>query len=186
MSTDMTAYSIRGKRVLLRKPIPRDLVDYVSYDCGSELMRMLGRDHRQPLMNTQEAAVTYFENIRSAEHKWCIEYEGRFIGKAGLRHQAADHRARYSISILDAGCWGKGIGTEVTNLILQYAFQKLKLHRVDLRVLEYNRRAIACYEKCGFVVEGVEREGAFIDGRYETDVIMSILDREYNTLNKLR
>jgi ribosomal-protein-alanine N-acetyltransferase len=40
-------------------------------------------------------------------------------------------------------------------------------------------RAIACYEKCGFIREGVEREGAFIEDKFETDVIMSILDREY-------
>jgi len=44
---------------------------------------------------------------------------------------------------------------------------------------EYNTRAIACFKKCGFVIEGNEREGALIENRWETDVIMSILDYEY-------
>jgi len=59
----------------------------------------------------------------------------------------------------------------------------LGLHRVDLRVLEYNKRAIACYQKCGFVMEGIEREGALIEDRWESDWIMSILDREYFQLH---
>jgi hypothetical protein len=57
--------------------------------------------------------------------------------------------------------------------------------KVDLRVLDYTKRAIACYEKCRFVVkEGDEREGAWIAGRYERDVMMSVLDKEYKALNQ--
>lgn len=82
----------------------------------------------------------------------------------------------------DHSVWGKGLGTEITQIVLQYAFEELKLHRVDLRVIEYNQRAIACYEKCGFVKEGIEREGALIEDNYETDVMMSILDREYKAI----
>ncbi|WP_440896478.1 GNAT family N-acetyltransferase [Amphibacillus sp. Q70] len=51
-----------------------------------------------------------------------------------------------------------------------------------MRVLEYNKRAINCYQKYGFIQEGIEREGALIEGKYETDVFMSILDREYQSI----
>lgn len=37
---------------------------------------------------------------------------------------------------------------------------EMKLHRVDLEVLEYNNRAIHCYEKCGFKIDGILRESA--------------------------
>lgn len=56
------------------------------------------------------------------------------------------------------------------------------LHRVDLRVLAYNERAIAAYRKCGFSQEGVERESAWIDGKWFDDVMMSILEDEYRAL----
>jgi [ribosomal protein S5]-alanine N-acetyltransferase len=49
---------------------------------------------------------------------------------------------------------------------------------VDLRVLAFNERAIACYTKCGFVIEGRERETALIDGTWYDDVMMSILEHE--------
>jgi len=55
---------------------------------------------------------------------------------------------------------GQGLGTEVTRVVLDFAFGPLALHRVGLRVLAYNRRAIGCYEKCGFQEEGREREPA--------------------------
>lgn len=70
----------------------------------------------------------------------------------------------------------------MTRLVLRYAFEDLGLHRVDLRVLEYNDRAIAVYEKCGFVREGVERESANVAGKWHSDLIMGILEHEYRAL----
>ncbi len=74
---------------------------------------------------------------------------------------------------------GRGLGTAATHLVLAYAFDVLALHRVELRVLTFNERAIACYEKCGFVREGVEREGAWIGGEWQSDLRMSILEHEF-------
>jgi len=45
--------------------------------------------------------------------------------------------------------------------------------------VDYNVRAIRAYEKCGFAVEGREREAALVDGSCHDDVIMGILDREF-------
>lgn len=80
--------------------------------------------------------------------------------------------------------WGRGLGTEVTQLVLKFTFETLYLHIVDLRVFEYNKRAINSYEKCGPIKEGKEREGALIEGKYKTDVIKNMLDREYEDLKK--
>ena len=74
---------------------------------------------------------------------------------------------------------GIGPGTEAAILVLGYTFNDLQLRRVDLRVIEYNHRAIRSYEKVGFGVEGRERETVFINGEWHGDLIMSILDWEY-------
>ena len=66
--------------------------------------------------------------------------------------------------------------------VLGYAFEKMKLHRVELTVLDYNLRGIRCYEKCGFRREGVLRESAFIEGEYHSDIMMSILESEYRSM----
>jgi RimJ/RimL family protein N-acetyltransferase len=64
-------------------------------------------------------------------------------------------------------------------LALDYAFRALGLHRVSVRVLAHNARAIRAYQKCGFVAEGREREAAFIDGAWYDDLIMGVLDRDF-------
>lgn len=173
---------IKGNKVLLRQPIEKDLVDFLSVEVNEELVRMYGGDTRNISPKTIERAKQFIDAIKSNKLEWCVEYGGRLVGQARLTVNETDNRARYAVGLFDPSVWGLGLGTEITQLVLQYAFEALKLHRVDLRVLQYNKRAIKCYEKCGFIQEGVEREGALIEGKYETDVFMSILDREYESI----
>jgi len=170
---------IKGNLVLLRQPVESDVSDYLSIEASEELLRMYGMDTSNIKPKTLERAQSFIEAIRNNKLEWCVEYEGRLVGQARLTVSEMDNRARYAVGIFDPSVWGKGLGTEITRLVIKYAFEELKLHRIDLRVLQYNERAIKCYEKCGFTQEGLEREGALIGGKYETDVMMSILDREY-------
>jgi RimJ/RimL family protein N-acetyltransferase len=75
--------------------------------------------------------------------------------------------------------WGKGYGGEALRLLLDYAFGELNLHRVQLTVFAYNERAIALYEKLGFMREGVYREFMARDGvRYDMH-LYGLLRREW-------
>ena len=56
----------------------------------------------------------------------------------------------------------RGLGTEALRLALGFGFAT-GLHRVSVRVLTSNARAIACYRKCGFVEEGREREAVSVE-----------------------
>lgn len=73
----------------------------------------------------------------------------------------------------------KGIGLQMINAILDIAFNKLNLHRVDLGVLDFNKSAISCYKKAGFVIEGSFRECRKINEQYWSLLNMSILEGEY-------
>lgn len=118
---------------------------------------------------------------RLLEHPcaWVIDADG-MIGEVRLdRIDMQDRRANFAIGILDPMWLGKGLGTEAAKLVLDFAFRTLHLHRIGLRVLAYNTRAIRSYEKCGFVVEGREREAGLVDGVWHDDVIMGILDRNF-------
>lgn len=174
--------TIKGRFVLLRKPKESDIIDYLNVETAPELIRMYGGNSKNISPKTLENAQKFIQSMKDNKLEWAVEFGGRMIGQARLTVSEIDNRARYAIGLFDPTVWGRGLGTEITQLILHYAFEELNLHRVDLRVLEYNKRAIKCYKKCGFIQEGVEREGALIEGKYETDVFMSILDREYNEL----
>ncbi|HWI60796.1 MAG TPA: GNAT family protein, partial [Symbiobacteriaceae bacterium] len=72
-----------------------------------------------------------------------------------------------------------GYGQDALRLILQFAFGKMGLHRVELHVFDFNERAIACYERVGFVREGVRREALFRDNRYHDIIVMGITRNEF-------
>ncbi len=79
----------------------------------------------------------------------------------------------------------KGIGQQMVNGILDIAFNTLHLHRVDLGVFDFNKSAIACYEKAGFIIEGKLRDCRKIDGQYWSLLNMSILEEEYMNIKKV-
>ena len=76
----------------------------------------------------------------------------------------------------------RGYGTDAIETILKYAFNKMNLHKIELRVYEFNKRALKCYEKCGFKIEGVMREDLFRDGKYHNTIFMSILRSEFHEI----
>lgn len=85
-----------------------------------------------------------------------------------------------AIGIFDPQLLWKGLGSEAIRLLLRHAFQELRLHRIGIRVLAYNTRAIRAYEKCGFVIEGREREAAFVNGAWHDDVMMGLLETGFS------
>jgi RimJ/RimL family protein N-acetyltransferase len=74
---------------------------------------------------------------------------------------------------------GRGLGTEATRLTVGYAFDVVGLHRVELEVYAFNPRALAVYEKAGFVREGVRRDALRWDGKWIDAITMSILATEW-------
>ncbi|MFZ0217283.1 MAG: GNAT family protein [Candidatus Dormiibacterota bacterium] len=169
--------------IVLRAVRPSDRVDRMAAGQDRQFLRMLGGDERRATARlSEEAADAWYGRLRDGRH-WVIEWNGHCVGNAGLSRWDEPHRyATYSIAIFAADARGRGIGTAVTRTILRYVFDVAHLHRVDLRVLEFNERAIHCYERCGFVREGVERETALVDGRYRNDLRMRILEQEYRAL----
>ena len=69
---------------------------------------------------------------------------------------------------------GRGIGTALIRTALESARQR-GLKRVELHVRENNKRAIALYEKFGFVREGLLRRDVFVDGAFESSLFMALL-----------
>ena len=141
---------------------------------------MVGGDPTSVTPLTSAEVEKWYEEVSTDTLHWIVEASGRCIGTARLHGlDVENRRARYAVGIFDPDLWGQGYGTEITRLVLGFGFEILGLHRIDLRVLAFNSRAIACYEKCGFVREGLEREGSWIGGEWQSDVWMSILEHEY-------
>ncbi len=80
---------------------------------------------------------------------------------------------------------GRGYGQETLRLLKEWAFEDLRFHRAWLDCKDHNARALHVYEKAGFVREGLIRETILsLDGKYESLVILGMLDREYFAAKK--
>lgn len=170
---------LEGKTVKLRPPQLGDSQARFRLGSNPEIVRMYGGSHSDVRDMTAEAAQRWVEGLINHGCAWVIEVDSP-IGHIRLdRVDPKDRRASLAIGIDDPTRLGQGLGSEAINLVLEYAFTSLKLHRLSLRVVAYNQRAIRAYEKCGFVVEGREREAALVNGAWHDDVMMGILDREY-------
>lgn len=98
------------------------------------------------------------------------------IGSVYLRDIDTTHKkAEFGIFIGEDCARNKGYGGIATKLILQYAFEQLKLNKVFLRVFADNPIAISCYEKAGFEKEGLFKEDVIIDGVPYDMVFMGLL-----------
>ncbi len=79
------------------------------------------------------------------------------------------------ILIGDEDCRGQGFGQAIAEEIIKKAFGELELHRLSLGVFDFNKNALACYNKVGFKVEGTLRECRKMGDEYWSLIMMSIL-----------
>lgn len=165
-----------GERLKLRPVEDIDKQVLADKDRNTEFLRMVGEGES----STKVLTDSEFEDIKKNPLYWSITLNEKCIGTSFLHSlNKNDKRASYAIGIFRSEHWGYGFGEEATRLILTFAFNELSLHRVSVRVLSYNARAIRCYEKCGFVIEGTQRESALVNGNWYDDVLMGILASEY-------
>lgn len=105
--------------------------------------------------------------------------EDKLIGFFGMWINLVHSEAWVGIGIGEREFWGKGYGTDMMRLALQYAFTELNVHRVSLGLHEYNPRALRSYEKAGFRLEGRTRKDLRREGKRFDSFWMGILREEW-------
>ncbi len=108
-----------------------------------------------------------------------LDTEKKFIGIAEFFNISwKNKRAEISL-VLKPAYRGQGYGYEAVCKLLDIGFGELGFHRIWLRVLEHNQKAIQCYQKAGFVQEGICREESLRQGSFRNQLQMSILRSEW-------
>ncbi len=170
---------LESEKVRLRPMQPADLPKFVEWLADAEVRRWLAAVQEPPTLQDE---IDWYESTRANPDSvlWSIEtLDGQLVGTIELRLSPASHRAELGIAIQDKSQWNKGYGTDAVNLVLDYGFNDLDLNRVELTTDAENLRGRHCYEKCGFVEEGVLRQHRFVEGRFGDTISMSVLREEW-------
>ena len=68
---------------------------------------------------------------------------------------------------IDHQYWNQGYATEACKCLLDYAFRELKFHRIIAEIIPHNAPSTRVVKSLGFVQEGIEREAAEINGKWQ-------------------
>ncbi|MFK0240225.1 GNAT family N-acetyltransferase [Microbacterium sp. NPDC090281] len=131
---------------------------------------------------TREAVVRHLESLAARDDRadWAIidlATEG-YVGEIVLNELDDDDASMNFRIALNPGRLGRGFGTEATRAVLDHAFDRIGLHRVELDVYSFNPRAQRSYEKAGFRYEGRQRETLFWDGEWVDSILMAVLSTD--------
>ena len=76
--------------------------------------------------------------------------------------------------------WGKGIMPEALDLLIDFAFNGLKLHRLYAFTFVENTASQKVLEKCGFTKEGRKKDACKKDGQYKDDFVFGLVVTDYH------
>lgn len=167
---------------LLRPIKPEDAADYYEqnfHPLDPEVARLTGS---KPVFSRDEV-ISFFYKCLECNDRFdflILDPLGRIIGETVLNDIDWDLRkANFRITIFHSDMRGKGIGSWAIAKTRDFAFEQLKLHRLELNVFSFNPRAKRAYEKAGFRQEGILRDAVWDGSVYGDDILMAILEEDF-------
>jgi ribosomal-protein-alanine N-acetyltransferase len=172
---------LEGPRITLREPRASDATTLYSLLSTEEVARFISPP--PPSVEGFERYVTWSQQQRSAGQYICFAIVPRGSGDPiGLIHVRAlgpgFGTADWGAAIASE-FWGKGVFTEAAELVLDFAFEVLRTHRLEARAALCNGRGNGAMKKLGAEREGVLRHAFFRNGDYLDQVVWSILQEDW-------
>jgi len=170
MSEHDTVIIKQSDRIRLRQATIQDLDYIMDTEHAEENAKFVipwPREEHQKLLNTD-----------NTKH-WIVETtDGKPVGFVIVSGLQNPYQEIEFMRIIMADK-GKGYGRETLKLLKSWAFEDRKAHRAWLDVKDYNDRARNLYKSEGFVEEGRIRECIKTGDKYESLIILAMLEREY-------
>lgn len=141
--------------VEIRPLIEEDARTSVKWRNDPEVFKFTGNTYDHVI--TLESELNWIRKVitNKNEYRCAILVDGVYVGNIYLTDISSES-AVYHIFIGDKTYWGKGIAKKASELILNYAFNVLKLKTVKLKVRAKNKTAIALYRKLGFIEQSCD------------------------------
>ena len=142
----------------------------LSWVQATDVIQFMGADFSNPsLEGEQERIEDIIKN--EDEYSWMIECEGRVIGNVCINCIAEKTKefgrraGNLTVLIGDRAYWGKGIGTKVCAVVLDWAFSDGGFETMAARALQENTASIKTMQKLGFAEIGMEPFDGEIHGK---------------------
>ena len=139
----------------------------------------------KPIENL-DAAVEYLNKDLESDAQghsmcWAVTFPGedRMIGKCILfQFDQANHRAEIGY-ILNRDYWRQGLMQQSLEAVINFAFDTLKLHRIEADIDTENASSLGLLEKLGFKREGLFRERWFVYDEWQDSLMLGLLKQDW-------
>lgn len=174
---------VLGERIMLREYKAEDIADIRKWVNDEETTRYLSTRFwpAQTMVDSEEFLSRMLQSSHNAYNFVIADrVDERYIGQLDMFR--VDWRLRcgeLGMLIADPNERGHGIGQKALELMQRFAFRTLGMERLELEVHMDNIAARRCYEKAGFVMEGIKRHAFFTNGRFCDLGMLSVLREEY-------
>lgn len=167
----------------LRELERKDLIIINSWRNDYELIEQLGAPFRYINLEVDLKWFDFYMSNRGNQVRCAIVEDDKddilgLVSLVSVNHM--NQSAELHIMIGDKENQGKGIGSFAVKEMLNHAFFNMNLNRVELTVIENNKRAINLYEKNCFVYEGRKRKARYKEGRYIDMLMYAILRDDFS------
>jgi len=122
------------------------------------------------------------DNKYKRDEIFSIWYRESFAGLIGFKDTDWNNRKTELGYWLAEELQGKGIITTCVKKLIAFAFVKMKLNRVQIKVAVGNEKSAAIPRRIGFKLEGIERAGEFHENRFLDLQVYSLLKQDWLTL----
>jgi RimJ/RimL family protein N-acetyltransferase len=173
--------TLQGERVELRPVEAADAAAMLTAD--PETIRLTGT-HAYAEFFTLESLENWYATRAGHDDRLDLSIieraTGEWAGEVVLSElDAANESCAFRIALQGPRFYGRGLGSEATRLIVDYAFTVAGVHRIELEVFDFNPRARHVYARAGFVHEGTKRDALRWDGEWVDCHGMALLDRDW-------
>ena len=179
---------IYGERIALRPMEERDTTDIIRWR-NTDFVRKNFIYQKPFTVESHHHWIETMVNTGKVVQFMICPYEAgklkNAVGSVFLRDiDEVHHKAEYGIFIGEEAALSQGYGTEAAQLMLQYAFETLHLHKVMLRLLAENVRAQKSYEKAGFRQEAYLKDDVFLNGKFCDVILMACICDDSSVMQK--
>lgn len=170
-------------RLVLRKMDKRDSSDMFLYAGDAEVTKYLLWSPHADESYTYKYLSSLPARYRAGEFfDWAVTYNGRMIGNCGFTRLDLTNKKGEIGYVIARDLWNMGFGTEAARRVMEFGFEVLGLHRIEIQFMEGNTASRKVGEKIGMTFEGIHKDSIFVKGEYKSIGVCAILDEEYKAL----
>lgn len=167
--------TLKTNRLKLRQITEADLENIFRGLSHPEVIKHYGVSY-STLNDTWEQLEWYAELERTHTGIWWAIISAddqKFCGAIGFNNLSREHKKAELGFWLLPQFWGRGYVQEAMAVVLEHAFQKLHLHRIEAFVETENISSQNTLQKCHFQQEGILRDSEIKNGRFISVAVFS-------------